>query len=67
MSGTPPMFHLLLPNQLARSHDHQTNWPPRLRTDTAHDIVTSVIGGDRSADDRAQQAVAEAILHDLRP
>ena len=61
MSGTPPELHILLPTQLGRSvaTDELTTV---LQTDTAHDILSSVIGGGRRETTDAQQAVAEAIL-----
>ncbi|WP_020575406.1 ABC transporter permease [Actinopolymorpha alba] len=61
MRGTPPTLHLLLPFQLARSAttDELTS---ELRTNTAREILNSVIGGDRRRTTDAQQAVAAAIL-----
>jgi hypothetical protein len=61
VSGIPPTLHVLLPIQLGRSltTDELTT---ELRTNTARDILNSVIGGDRRETTDAQQAVAEAIL-----
>ena len=61
VTGSPPKLHILLPVQWGRSLtvDELTS---ALRTDTAHDILNSVIGGDRRETTNAQQAVAEAIL-----
>ncbi|MET8354781.1 hypothetical protein [Micromonospora sp. NPDC005206] len=55
-SGTPPIFHLLLPHQLTTDE-----FVAELRVDAAPSIVNSVVGGGRNASP-AQQAVAEAIL-----
>ncbi|HEV7897600.1 MAG TPA: hypothetical protein VGP31_07150 [Planosporangium sp.] len=61
MTGSPPILHILLPVQWGRSItiDELTSV---LRTDTAHDILNSVIGGDHKQTTDAQLAVAEAIL-----
>jgi hypothetical protein len=61
MSGSPPTLHILLPIQMGRSMtvDELTSV---LRTDTAREIVNSVIGFDRDETTDAQRAVAEAIL-----
>jgi hypothetical protein len=61
VSGTPPTLHVLLPMQSGHSLtiDELTS---ALRTDTAHDILNNVIGGDRRGTTDAQQAVAEAVL-----
>jgi hypothetical protein len=59
-SGTPPVFHLLLPNQLARQMT-TGDFAAEVRTTAGRDIVNSVIGGGPGAS-QAQQAVMEAIL-----
>ncbi len=61
ISGTPPTLHVLLPIQLARpvTNDELTT---ELQTNTARDILNSVIGGDRRETTDAQEAIAEAIL-----
>ena len=61
ISGAPPTGHVLLPIQLGHSvaTDELTTL---LRTDTARDILNSVIGGGKRETTEAQQAVAEAIL-----
>ncbi|WP_176985061.1 hypothetical protein [Asanoa ishikariensis] len=68
MSGNPPTLHLLLPMQGGRSMT-VGELSSALRTETAHDIVNSVIGGDRRDLSPAQQAVLDAILKTstLRP
>jgi hypothetical protein len=60
-SGTPPTLDVLLPMQRGRSITIY-ELTSELRTDTAHDILNSVISGDRRTTTDAQQAVAEAIL-----
>lgn len=55
-SGTPPVFHLLLPHQLTTDE-----FAVELRAAAGHSIVNSVVGGGRDANP-AQQAVTEAIL-----
>jgi hypothetical protein len=64
MTGTPPTLHVLLPTQQGRSItiDELTSL---LRTDTAHDILNSVIGGDSRETTAAQRVVVEAILKTL--
>jgi hypothetical protein len=62
MSETPPVFHLLLPYQLARAMT-TGEFTTEVRTNAARDIVNSVIGGGRDGSSQAQQAVAEAILN----
>ncbi|MET7948266.1 hypothetical protein [Micromonospora sp. NPDC005324] len=56
VSGTPPVFHLLLPQKTATNE-----LVAELRVDATHNIVNSVVGGGRNASP-AQQAVTEAIL-----
>ncbi|MEU4475336.1 hypothetical protein [Micromonospora sp. NPDC023888] len=55
-SGTPQVFHLLLPHQTATAE-----FVAELRVDALQSIVNSVVGGGRNASP-AQQAVTEAIL-----
>ncbi|MET7959728.1 hypothetical protein ABZ356_02130 [Micromonospora zamorensis] len=55
-SGTPPVFHLLLPHQTTADE-----LAVELRVDARHSIVNSVVGGGRNPSP-AQQAVTEAIL-----
>ncbi|MEW1585689.1 hypothetical protein AB0283_09610 [Micromonospora vinacea] len=55
-SGTPPVFHLLLPHQTTADE-----LAVELRMDARHSIVNSVVGGGRNPSP-AQQAVTEAIL-----
>jgi hypothetical protein len=61
ISGTPPVFHLLLPNQLGGPTT--SGLAAAVRTQTRRDIVTAVIGGgDRAGAGPAQQAVIAAML-----
>jgi hypothetical protein len=60
-SGTPPVFHLLLPNQQAGPAMTTSQLAAAVRTDTAPRIVASVIGDTDASP--AQQAVTAAILN----
>jgi hypothetical protein len=62
ISGTPPVFYLLLPNQLSGPTMTITEVAAAVRTDAGRDIVAGVIspGSDPSP---AQQAVIDAMLN----
>jgi hypothetical protein len=60
VSGTPPVFHLLLPNQLPGPPMTTGGLAAALRSSAGSAIVASVIGDGPSAS-RAQQAVAAAL------
>ena len=60
-SGTPPVFHLLLPHQLALQMS-TGEFAAEVRSTAGRDIVDNVIGGGRYAGP-AQQAVADGMLH----
>lgn len=59
MSGTPPVYRLLLPNQLSGPRMTINESAAAARTKAGHDIVASVIGDGSNP---AQQAVLTAIL-----
>jgi hypothetical protein len=61
LTGTPPVFQLLLPSQLLGSDLTTSQLTDALRTDTARAIVTNVITADRDTSP-AQRAVIDAIL-----
>ena len=61
VTGTPPVFHLLLPIQFPGPALTATQLATALRTDTARAIVSAVISSDRALGP-AQQAVADGIL-----
>lgn len=61
MSGTPPVFHLLLPIALRDTSMTSSQLSTVLRTGTGRDIVSGVISADRDAGP-AQQAIMDAIL-----
>ena len=60
ISGTPPVFHLLLPNQLPGPPMTTGGLATALRSSAGPAIVASVIGDGPSAS-QAQQAVAAAL------
>jgi hypothetical protein len=60
VSGTPPVFHLLLPNQLPGPPMTTGGFAAALRSSAGPAIVASVIGDGPGAS-RAQQAVAAAL------
>lgn len=61
LSGTPPVFHLLLPSQLPGPSMTASQQTEVLRADTGRNIVANVIGADRDSGP-AQRAIIDAIL-----
>jgi len=61
LTGTPPVYRLLLPDQLGGPPLTAQAWASQLRIGTGRDIVASVIGAGPGAS-RAQDAVAAAIM-----
>lgn len=67
MSGTPPVFRMILPSQLPGPSMSANDLTGAMRTTIVPDIVTAVTGGGgRSApSNQAQQAVAGALLTEV--
>jgi hypothetical protein len=65
VSGTPPVFNVLLPTQLAREMSAE-ELATEVRTTLGRDIVQNLTGGGRGVN-RAQEAVTEAMLHTSSP
>ena len=63
VSGTPPVFHLLLPNQQGGPTLTVSQLADAVRTDTRHDLLASLICGDAAEPDPAQQAIVAAMLN----
>jgi hypothetical protein len=61
LAGRPPVYRLLLPNQLPGPALTAGEWTSQLRIGAGRDIVASVIGAGPGAS-RAQDAVATAIM-----
>jgi hypothetical protein len=59
--GTPPVFQLLLPNQLGGPTMTADEVAAAVRSQTRRDILAGIIGGERAASP-AQQAVLAAML-----
>jgi len=62
MTGTPPVFQLLLPSQLPGPIRPRDDLVSTIRTDAGRDLVAVLVGADRDPSP-AQQAVMAAILH----
>ncbi|MCW3817410.1 hypothetical protein ONA91_23445 [Micromonospora sp. DR5-3] len=60
VSGTPPVFHLVLPSHLAR-RTATGDFAAEVRATVGRDLVDAVVGGGRGATP-AQQAVADGML-----
>lgn len=63
VSGTPPVFHLLLPTQQGGPTLTVSQLADAVRTDTRHDLLASLICGDAGEPDPAQQAILAAMLN----
>lgn len=61
ISGTPPVFHLLLPNQLGGPTMTAGTMAAAVRTETRRDILAGIIGDPATSP--AQQAVMAAMLN----
>ena len=61
LSGVPPVYHLLLPDQFGGAAPTTQGLADTLRADGGPSILTSVIGGARS-ESPAQHAVLTALL-----
>jgi hypothetical protein len=61
MSGRPPVFHLLLPEQLGGPPMTTSELAAEVRSNAGHDILADVIGVGPGASP-AQQAVMAALL-----
>jgi hypothetical protein len=62
LSGSPPVFQLLLPNQLGARTMTPDELAADVRANTARDIVDTVIGGGRQPT-AAQDAIRAAMSH----
>src|SRR6266571_578226 len=62
MTGRPPVFHLVLPDQLPGPTMTTTELAAELRSNAGLNIVANVIGVPRSGASRAQRAVMAALL-----
>jgi hypothetical protein len=60
-SGTPPVFHLVLPDQLPGPATTTSGLAAQVRADAGPNILADVIGGGPGAS-RAQQAVMAALM-----
>jgi len=63
ISGTPPVYHLLLPNQRGGPTMTVSQLADAVRTDTRHELLASLICGDAREPNPAQQAIVAAMLN----